>query len=305
MSTETNGYHKTIYRYLYRVTPGERIDMSVVIGIDVGGSTTKIVGFDGDKRLIEPLMVRATDPVTSIYGGFGRFTAENGLSLGEIDRVAVTGVGSSYVAEPIYGLSCEIAPEFSSVGRGGLYLSGLDEAVVVSMGTGTAFIHAERGGDIKHLGGTGVGGGTLMGLAKKMLEMEDIDNIVALAEQGDLDMVDLRIHDITKNDIMPGMPADLTAANFGKLSDLARREDLALGIINMIFETAGMMALFAARSHGINDIVVTGNMTSISVAKRVFTMLSEVYGVNYIIPENSQFATAVGAALGAWDKIKA
>lgn len=277
--------------------------MSVVIGIDVGGSTTKIVGFDRNGALIEPLMVRATDPVTSIYGGFGRFTSENALPLAEIDRVAVTGVGSSYVGEPIYGLDCETAPEFNSVGRGGLYLSGLDEAIVVSMGTGTAFIHAKRGGDIRHLGGTGVGGGTLMGLAKKMLEMEDIDNIVALAEMGDLDRVDLRIHDITKGGVMPGMPADLTAANFGKLSDLARKEDLALGIINMIFETAGMMALFAARTNGLRDIVVTGNMTSISVARRVFDMLSKVYGVNYVIPENSQFATAVGAALGALDKV--
>ena len=42
--------------------------MSVVIGIDVGGSTTKIVGFrkDGDKvSLIKPQYVRANDPVTA------------------------------------------------------------------------------------------------------------------------------------------------------------------------------------------------------------------------------------------------
>ncbi len=35
--------------------------MSVVIGIDVGGSTTKIVGFDkadGADKLIEPIFVR-------------------------------------------------------------------------------------------------------------------------------------------------------------------------------------------------------------------------------------------------------
>lgn len=124
--------------------------MSVVIGIDVGGSTTKIVGFDENRRLIEPMMVRATDPVTSIYGGFGRFTSENGLSLSQIGRVAITGVGSSYVGDPIYGLDCITAPEFSSVGRGGLYLSQLNEAIVVSMGTGTAFIHAVRDGEIKH-----------------------------------------------------------------------------------------------------------------------------------------------------------
>ena len=61
--------------------------MSIVIGIDVGGSTTKIVGFrieDGKKELIAPQFVRATDPVTAIYGAFGKFTDENGLSINDI-----------------------------------------------------------------------------------------------------------------------------------------------------------------------------------------------------------------------------
>ena len=63
--------------------------VKTVIGIDVGGSTTKICGFrsDGEARsLIAPLFVRATDPLTSIYGAFGRFTAENHLSLADLDR---------------------------------------------------------------------------------------------------------------------------------------------------------------------------------------------------------------------------
>ena len=78
--------------------------MGVVIGIDVGGSTTKIVGFreSPQKRtLMEPLFVRATDPITSIYGAFGRFTAENDLELSDIDHVLMTGVGASYVNKPI------------------------------------------------------------------------------------------------------------------------------------------------------------------------------------------------------------
>ena len=59
-----------------------------VVGIDVGGSTTKIVGFAPGGKLLSPIFVQATDPVTSIYGAFGRFTLENGLSLDEIDRIA-------------------------------------------------------------------------------------------------------------------------------------------------------------------------------------------------------------------------
>ena len=163
--------------------------MGVVIGIDVGGSTTKIVGFqreDAGYSLVQPLFVRATDPITSIYGAFGRFTNENDLSLGDIERVVMTGVGSSYITKPIYSLRCDTVPEFRSIGLGGLYLSGLERAVVVSMGTGTAIVYAEKDKEPEYLGGTGVGGGTLVGLSKKMLGLEDIDYIQSLAEGGDL-----------------------------------------------------------------------------------------------------------------------
>ena len=118
-----------------------------VIGIDVGGTTTKIVGFredaQGNKELISPQFVRATDPLTSIYGAFGKFTAENALELSDIDRILMTGAGSSVITKSIYNLNCVPVPEFTSIGIGGLYLTGLDEAIVVSMGTGTALIHAK------------------------------------------------------------------------------------------------------------------------------------------------------------------
>ena len=101
-----------------------------VIGIDVGGSTTKIVGFkmneNGENQLISPFLVRATDPITSIYGAFGKFTAENNLSLEDIDRIMVTGVGATHMQKPIYSLDCHTVPEFSAAALGGLYLSGLE-----------------------------------------------------------------------------------------------------------------------------------------------------------------------------------
>ena len=62
--------------------------MSVIIGIDVGGSTTKIVGLrkDGDKvSLIKPQLVRANDPITATYGAFGKFTDENDLKISDIE----------------------------------------------------------------------------------------------------------------------------------------------------------------------------------------------------------------------------
>ncbi len=278
---------------------------SVVLGIDVGGSTTKIVGFrhraDGSRELMSPLFVRATDPITSIYGALGRYTAEHGLSLDDIERVMTTGVGASYLSSPIYSLNCCSVPEFSGVGLGGLYLSGLSDAIIVSMGTGTALVHAKRqpngGTDIQYLGGTGVGGGTLVGLCKKILSVDTIPHIEQLCEGGDLSKIDLTIKDITKEGQFPEMNANLTASNFGNLSDLADNHDIALGIANMVAETIAMMAVFAARGHGIQDIVLTGNLSTIAPIRRVFEGLGQSFGVRFIIPENASFGTVIGAAL--------
>ena len=39
----------------------------MVIGIDVGISTTKIVGINHDGIVVSPIRIKATDPVTSLY----------------------------------------------------------------------------------------------------------------------------------------------------------------------------------------------------------------------------------------------
>ena len=278
--------------------------MGVVIGIDVGGSTTKIVGFrvseNGGKKLIPPQLVTANDPITSTYGAFGKFTEENGIEMSEISKIMMTGVGSSFVKKDIFGLPCERVPEFNSIGRGALYLSGLDEALAVSLVTGTALVHAKRGEKMNYLGGTGVGGGTLVGLSKLLLHAESMEHIIEYAECGDLDNVDLKIKHMTENGTLSILSSELTASNFGNVSDLATKEDLALGIMNMVFETVGMVSIFAAHQVRCENIILTGNLTQIGFCEKKFAefnTMKDNYGVNFIIPENSQFGTVIGTAL--------
>ena len=47
--------------------------MDVILGIDIGGSTTKIVGLRTDGSVISMLRVRAEDQVTSLYGALGNY----------------------------------------------------------------------------------------------------------------------------------------------------------------------------------------------------------------------------------------
>ena len=268
--------------------------MGKIIGIDVGGSTTKIVGFDGS-TMIHPLLVKASDQLASVYGAFGKFTDTNGISLNEIERVMITGVGSTFLSDKLYGVETEHLSEFACVGKGGLYLSGYDKAIIVSMGTGTSIVYAENGKPVEYMGGTGVGGGTVIGLSKKLLGISDINSLIEVASTGDIENIDLRIRDITQKDI--GLVSYMTAANFGKVSDIATKGDLALGIINMVFESVGMLAVFAARSKGVKDIVLTGNLTRLPQAPSVAEIFCTMFGLNFVIPNNAEFATVIGAAL--------
>lgn len=268
--------------------------MGKIIGIDIGGSTTKIIGFDNPK-IFSPLLVRATDPIASVYGAFGKFLNANNLDLSDIERIMVTGVGSSYITARLYGIPTGKIDEFQSIGTGGLFLSGLNNAIIVSMGTGTAFVKADQTG-VRHIGGTGVGGGTLLGLSNRMLNVRDFNDLIETAQGGSLAHIDLTISDIS-HDVLVGLPPETTASNFGKLSDLATKADVALGIINLVFQTIGMLAVFATRIDHTRDIVLTGNLTNVPQAGEIFTQLNRLYNVNFVTPPNAEFATATGAAI--------
>ncbi len=276
-----------------RLSEGSFI-MGIVIGIDVGGSTTKIVGMQNG-LMVSPLMVKASDPKASIFGAFGRFLDDNAFSLGDVERIMVTGVGAAAIEENIYGIPTVHVDEFRAIGRGGLFLSGLEHAIIVSMGTGTALV-AAKGGAAEHICGTGIGGGTLLGLSNRILNIRDFNSLIATAKGGQLDRVDLFVNDLTTEQI-PTLPAGTTASNFGRISDLATQSDLAMGIINLVFQSIGVTSVLAARLERTEKIVLIGTLTEVVYAQEIFDNMEPLYGVKFIIPRYAEFATSAGAAL--------
>lgn len=268
--------------------------MGIVIGIDVGGSTTKIVGVEDDK-ILHPMFVRATDPVTSLFGAFGKYIYDCGMSLKDIEQVVLTGAGSAYVQQSLYDLPTLKIDEFLANGLGAQYHLEQENLLVVSMGTGTSFVQV-MGNDIKHIGGLGIGGGTINGLSKLLLKTNNFEQIKVLAEGGDLNNVDLHIRDITPFPL-PDLPLDLTASLFGKADMDVSKEDLSLGIIHMVLQTIGQGAVFACMNSKIKDIVVIGNLTRLPHCKEIFSRLADLCKVRFIIPEYAEYRTAIGAAL--------
>lgn len=275
--------------------------MDVILGIDIGGSTTKIVGLRTDGSVISMLRVRAEDQVTSLYGALGNYLTSNNLALQDVRRVVLTGVGASYVDGSIYGLPTCKVDEFVASSTGALALSGQENAVVVTMGTGTAFLWAQKNGTFRHLCGSGIGGGTLGGLCSKLAGVERFGQIQETALQGDLANVDLTIADITRNPA-PSLDPTLTAANFGNLAEDASHADLAAGAVNLVLQAIGTMTVLACQCCDSRTVVLIGSLTGMKQVKTNFETFERLYGIHYIIPENASFATAIGAALSSLQK---
>ncbi|MBP1736374.1 MAG: Pantothenate kinase [Oscillospiraceae bacterium] len=269
--------------------------MGMILGIDVGGSTTKIVAFSLHGHLIGTLQVKATDQITSVYGAIGHFVQQYQISLKEIVKIILTGVGASFFTEDIYEIPTIKINEFQAIGYGGLYLADMEEAFVASMGTGTAFVRATQK-EIVHIGGSGVGGGTLIGLSSIMLNTSDIEAIRSFAEHGQIENIDLSVRDIMNQEV-PSLPANLTASNFGKVKSTAVEADFAVGMINMIFQTIGMLAAFAVRNDTIKDVILTGNLTTFPQVQEIFSAIADIHAIHFIIPNNAVYATAIGAAV--------
>lgn len=267
----------------------------IVIGIDVGISTTKIVGIDEKGMVISPIRIKATDPITSLYGAFGKYLHDNKIKLDEIEHVMLTGVGAAYIDEPIYGLPTSKSEEFIADGLGAKYESKLDRMIVVSMGTGTSLVKCD-GENIKHIGGIGIGGGTLAGLSRIMLKTDDIKQITNLAKDGDVSKINLLIKDISAKPL-PGLPMSAVASLFSNAKTNASREDIAKGLIWMVLQCIGSATILSSLESGIKDFVLIGNLSLLPLCREVYPAMEKVYGVRFHVPKYSEFCTAIGAAL--------
>lgn len=268
--------------------------MKITIGIDLGGSTTKIVGFENNLLKI-PTFVKADNPIASLFGALGKFIYDNNLQLNEIEKIMITGVGSAYVEQPLYGIPTYKVDEFTCNGLGGQFFTGLNDLIVVSMGTGTSLVQV-NGDTIVHTGGIGIGGGTILGLSSLLLKTQDISKIMDLASRGTLSNIDLQIQDISRT-ALPGLPLTATASNFGKVRSIVSDEDIAIGIINMVLQVIGKSAILSSLHSNIKHFVMTGNLAKFPQCKEIFQALEALFDVHFIIPDQAEYGTAIGAAL--------
>ena len=270
--------------------------MSIVIGIDAGISSTKIIGIEDGKRIKSPMSITGNDATAKIYGALGKYLHDNDIALENVEHIMVTGIGALGLKLPLLGIPTSPVDEFLANGRGARFDTGLDHLVVVSMGTGTSLVRV-NGDDIRHIGGIGMGGGTLQGLSSLILNTSDIETVNMMANVGYPERVNIRIGDVC-NEELDGLNGDATASLFANASQsLITDNDIAAGLVHMVLETIGSCAVLSQTDSGIKDFVLIGNLTQITYCKEIFPKLENLYKVHFHIPQYAQYCTALGAAL--------
>ncbi len=228
-----------------------------------------------------------------------------GLSIQEVAGVAITGGQHRLLPDRVESIDILKVPEVQAVGLGGLYLSKLPEALVVSAGSGTAMMSARmRGKRVQHVTGTAVGGGTLLGLARLLLNMTDPMAIDALALTGDPNRVDVTLTEATGVGGQIGqLPADANAVNFGKVARLPENAaapapaDIAAGLVRLVGQVIAVVAINAARAEKLDHIVVVGHLVDLPSVCNVLQTVAGYYGVGITVPDRPGYGTALGALM--------
>lgn len=230
--------------------------------------------------------------------------AHGGVAPSDVAWIAVTGGNRTSLSPALDHRVIHQVPEVQAIGRGGLALASLERAVVASAGSGTAVVSAGPDG-ARHVSGTGVGGGTLVGLARLLVGTVDPREIDALARAGTDTTLNLTIGEILGQAI-GSLPPETTAVNFGRVArhDVhASREDTAAALVNMVGQVIAVIAINAARAEHLTETVIIGHLATLPSIRRTFELVGHYYHAAIHIPDDCGQATALGALLTVRDSV--
>ncbi|WP_445493007.1 type II pantothenate kinase [Niallia sp. 03133] len=263
--------------------------MAKKIGIDAGGSLIKLAYYENGQFHNKKYSVSEIDSVL------------NWLKMMQVEKVGLTGGRAEWIKDKFFP-SATITHEFNAVRLGtnwllkdmGVHVT--ENYLLVQIGTGTSwyFVNGEKS---ERILGSGIGGGTWLGLGALLTKEKEFAGLVDLAVKGNRQNVDLLVRDIytIENPLLNG---DLTASNFAKIDGVNDEKDLAASLLQMIGETIFLLTKQAANLNKPAYIVYAG--TTISENKPLQNILSsfgEQLGVEQLFLEKGEYSGAISALL--------
>jgi benzoyl-CoA reductase subunit D len=255
----------------------------ITVGIDMGAKTVKVVILEDDKILSKGITPSGFDQKASAEKVFNETLQKAGLSLDEVERVVATGAGK--------GVAPYANDEISMMGAdalGGAFLFPSARTVIdVGAEEGRAVKCDEKGKMIDFVINErcAAGAGTFVEAMSRALE-------VKLEEMGPLSL---------KAEKAVPMNAQCTIFAESEVVSLIHARTSKADISRAIHDAIADRIASMTRRLGIQrDVVLVGG-----VAKNAgfIESLKNVLGVDLLVPDEPEFAGALGAALAPVRKI--
>ena len=271
------------------------------LGIDFGISKTKVVSKKINKpvsSLLVPYKLFCETYQTSRIGELEPFVFDviekHSKSNLSFKKIGVTGGKHTTLPDEINNIKIIKKNEIDAIADGAKKVSGKSaNFLVLSCGSGTAFVAVKDGKNI-HLGGTGLGGGTILGLSSLIINEDDPEKINTLSILGS-NKADLILKDVISGPI-GNLPEDATAVHFGNLKELQKLSDsdLSKSIINLVAINISRLASATAISAGLNKLVIIGGTSHFDLFIEQLTKWVKLSGLEVEVLENSEFVTSIG-----------
>ncbi len=258
------------------------------IGIDAGGTLTKIV-VDGEERDYKVFKSSNKEAIAKFVNHF------------EGANIYLTGGRQKVIAQLLNESPKGYSVEFDATFNGLKQLlseqyDAMDRFIFCNIGTGSSYHlatdHQQR------VGGSGVGGGLLMGLGYLLTGEQSFESLVRCSKSGHRDLIDLTVGHIYEGQDAP-IPKDLTAANFGRVLDTldedVSKEDHMASVMGLIAETICTIGIHMAEMYDCEEVVYIGStLQDNEVMLNVLNRYTNLRGKTPVLVENGSFAGALG-----------
>ncbi|MGB5945126.1 type II pantothenate kinase [Paenisporosarcina sp.] len=231
--------------------------MVQAIGIDVGGTLTKVAFFDQNHQLNLLHFPSSDLHIVSEWITSYKEDIQIGLTGGRAEQLKTflrSHENLHYLVEfdaTIAGVNYQLKKDNHQ----------FTEAVITNIGTGTS-IHSLKGSEHERIAGTGIGGGTLLGMSALMTGIHQFDEIVKFSAAGSRSEVDMLVSDIYFGNKTP-IDGGLTASNFGDagLRPLLERskEDVLATVQGLVGEVISTLSIQCAFAEEVEHIVYIGS----------------------------------------------